>query len=112
MKKTILSALNIPICVLLITINTILACKYGLSNEGLGLICFAAFFFLVYALGMIAPIGTARFFYKFGVKVCRNSHTAKIAAEAEAIRVFKKGRAYLLLATNIVLILWFISFFS
>ena len=110
MKKTILSVLNALICVLLITINTILACKYGLSNEGLGLLCFAAFFFLVYALGMIAPVGTARFFYKFGVIVCKNSDIARIATETEAIRAFKKGRAYFLLATNILLTLWLFSF--
>ena len=110
MKKTILSALNAFICVLLITINTILACKYGLSNDGLALICLASFFFLVYALGTIAPIGTARFFYKLGVRMCKHSDEAKIVTEAEAIRAFKKGRVYLLFATNILLMLWLFSF--
>ena len=110
MKKTILSVLNALICVLLITINTILVCKYGLSNEGIGLICLAAFFFLIYALGMVIPVGTAKFFYKLGAIVCKNSDIARIATETEAIRTFKKGRAYFLLATNILLTLWLFSF--
>jgi hypothetical protein len=112
MKKTKLSVLNAFICVLLITINTILACKYGLSNEGLGLICIASFFFLVYALGMIAPICTVRFFYKIGSITCKHSDMAKPVTEAEAIKSFKKGRVYLLLATNILLTLWLFSFLT
>lgn len=111
MKKTILSAFNVLSCLLLVTINTILTVKYGLSNEGLSLACIASFFFLIYIMGMIAPIGTARFFYKLGVMVCKNSDMGEIVTEAEAIRAFKKGRVYLLLATNILLAIWSFSFF-
>ena len=79
--------------------------KYELNGSGWLIIVLAGICFFLYVFGNVCPNKTVKIIHKVSKKIYKNSNIVEIPVEIEARRIFQRRLIYLIVTTNILLIL-------
>ena len=105
MKRKLSIALNIAVFLLLIVLNIVSATEYGTNNDDWFIVALAGLCFIFFVLGAISPGRSAKMIHKICTSLYKHSPAIQMPSEVETCRTFKRRMPFLLLTTNILLVL-------
>ena len=106
MKIRALRIINVLLFILLTGIDIVLMVQFGVpNNDGWFLIALAAFCFVIYLSGRLFPHHTISLLYKIWIKAYRISNIESFPVFDEAKKLFINRLPYLLMITNILMLL-------